>query len=1636
MTQGRNLEGTTLAHRYLIGEVLGEGAMGSAYRAYDRVRGTDVALKLLSPRAPELIDAFRREFLMLAGVSHPGLVEVYDFAFVASEETHCFHTARLIDGIPLADHAAVAGFDACLPPLRDALSALDLLHHLGLRHGDFKPDNILVEDRRGDGADAAGVLVDLGCGQRLDAQPSFEVSGTPGFIAPELFHGHADRRSDLFAVGATIEALAKSARTKLPPALAELAARLTAEDPADRPADVAAVLEAMGFSALAPASPGGLRSTLVGRDGELESARRILGALVNRPGKRVVFIHGQEGIGKSRLLLEIKWLAQQHFETYEAVASAAQQHRHGVIADMLARAVGMELPATVGVDWLLGVRDQMVAAGKPAVLIVDDVHRLDRRDRDALLTFARSIDDADPIAIFAACDQPPLAAEAAIELLPLGPVAAAALERWIGGLLPTAKAAEVVRDAGGVPGEVLAALGEADRGASAAALLRTARVEKLPEGTRTALAALAALDGRATQDLLAAVGVDVRALAALSAWVVREGNEVRLRRRSDASRIAEAVGGPSMTTIHRGIADELARVASRIEEGGHQAHGATGGGDALIDSGRVHGQRILHLFRAGDEGEAGAVLTARTDDARARPDLYAEGCRALVATIRALPTDVATLAVEVLSATDEPEKVLAHIETIRLRKLGDEEAARLLAAAGSCHARLGRSELAVQMLEQARTTTADRMLAARHGDELSLALVRQGRHGRAREVALESLHADLGPELRARLLCHAGTASSYLGQTSESRSYVREALDLLRELDAPRGRAQALIARGLLEYRAGQAIDAERAWSEALALATEHGLTADFLTLLSNLGTVSHQLGNWGRALTTYEQGLRMAHALGHGSLTFTLGFNLAKLFSDIGQLERARHHAEHTRDAARETRPFMAAAAISVLAECAVADGDLEAAAKLFEQAEEGFSRDGAGREIAEVAVELARTELARGREKAAAKALGRAEAVAENSDAPDLLARYLITRAEASAAAGDLTTALSDCEAALAHAERAAQRQLVAEVNSRFATIARRAGDPERADRHSVMAQALWGTIAASLPVHLREAFARHPLRRNRLEVAGDAILQSATGAARGQRASALPASGPDAMEAPKLRRLLQINRRLLAAKTAAEILEAAMEAAVELVGAERGFLILREARTDRRKTSRLKVAVARNIDREHIGKSHLKFSHAITEKVIESGEPLITVDAADDPRFRKNRSVHAMRLKSVVCVPIRTADAIIGAIYLDNRFRRGGFDGSDVELLVDFATTVALTLMRARTLADLEERSKDLATERARVERLMAGQAERIDVLEEQLASQREVLAHRYDYHNIVGTSPAMQRVFETLDRVIPTALTILVQGESGTGKELIARALHFNGPRQDGHFVAVNCGALPDTLLEAELFGYRRGAFTGAVRDHDGLFVAANGGTLFLDELGEMSKGMQVKLLRVLQEHEVRPVGASQPSAVDVRLVCATNRDLKLEVSQGRFREDLYYRVAVVEVALPPLRDRIEDIPALAERILAGAAERAGRKAPLLTGSAVRALSSHAWPGNVRQLENVLTRACLLAEGKGISAADLGLDVEDAATKPRRGFRPQEATRMRSALVATGWNVAEAARALDIPRASFYRKLKRYGIERDG
>jgi Nif-specific regulatory protein len=426
--------------------------------------------------------------------------------------------------------------------------------------------------------------------------------------------------------------------------------------------------------------------------------------------------------------------------------------------------------------------------------------------------------------------------------------------------------------------------------------------------------------------------------------------------------------------------------------------------------------------------------------------------------------------------------------------------------------------------------------------------------------------------------------------------------------------------------------------------------------------------------------------------------------------------------------------------------------------------------------------------------------------------------------------------------------------------------------------------------------------------------------------------------------------------------------------------------------------------------------KISQVLAGWILRNKQPLLISNLFEDQRFKSLKDFDCP-LQSVLAVPIQARGNVLGVLVLHGKENEGDFSEKDLRLLNIIASQSAHVLENASLLQQLKEENQYLKRE---VER-------------------------KYGFEEIIGQGPAMESVFKLLEKIIPTDARILIEGESGTGKELIARAIHYNGPRKSQRFVAVDCGALPEQLLESELFGHVKGAFTGASESKKGLFQAADGGTLFLDEINNMTTSLQAKLLRAIQESEVRPVGGTQPVKVDVRIICATSQDLSQSVKQGTFREELLFRLKVVTVKLPPLRERKEDILILANHFLTNFSRSMNKPLAGFSRDATNWLLRYRWPGNVRELVNVIERCATLAEPHAkIVDVDLLPEEFQGAAHPLsvpsaegdqtllQAVEDLERVLVAEALKKFGGNRTKAAESLGLSRRGLLNKIERYGL----
>jgi len=504
-------------------------------------------------------------------------------------------------------------------------------------------------------------------------------------------------------------------------------------------------------------------------------------------------------------------------------------------------------------------------------------------------------------------------------------------------------------------------------------------------------------------------------------------------------------------------------------------------------------------------------------------------------------------------------------------------------------------------------------------------------------------------------------------------------------------------------------------------------------------------------------------------------------------------------------------------------------------------------------------------------------------------------------------------------------------------------------------------------------------------------------------------------DYNKALEITALYEISKLLGSSLNLKSNLRGVMRVLSEYLDMKRGTVALRS-------NSEVSIVAAHGMTEEEIKKGRYKLGEGIIGRVAKLGSPIVIPSIGDEPLFLNKTGARKIIKKeniAFLCVPIKFKNETLGVLSVDRLF------GSKV---ISFEEDLRLLKIIASLVAQTVKLHMEIEKER--------------EAFLEEKENLRQQLKGRYRLENIIGQSDRMQEVFGAVHSVAPSRANVLLRGESGTGKELIAKAIHYMSPRAKGPFIKFNCASIPEGLLESELFGHEKGSFTGAMAMRKGRFELADGGTIFLDEIGDLPLALQPKILRVLQEKEFERVGGEKTTKVDVRLIAATSRNLEYLVSEGKFREDLYYRLNVVPVFLPPLREKIEDIPLLVEYFLKKYNEE-NHKSVSIASDALNTLINYDWPGNVRELENTIERLVVMSRGKVITPSDLPFNIRDHTLKAKYASQIKDAlpstivdiekTKILDAIEKTGGIQAKAARLLGITPRQIGYKIKKYNIQ---
>jgi transcriptional regulator with GAF, ATPase, and Fis domain/tetratricopeptide (TPR) repeat protein len=957
-------------------------------------------------------------------------------------------------------------------------------------------------------------------------------------------------------------------------------------------------------------------------------------------------------------------------------------------------------------------------------------------------------------------------------------------------------------------------------------------------------------------------------------------------------------------------------------------------------------------------------------------------------------------------------------------------------------------------------------------------------------IALPHLE-HVAPGAFAEALQARGVARVYQRDDGGALADLERAVSIAEAAKLPRIEALAAASLALAHQRAGRNAAARVAFKEAIGAAEAAGAVSTLATTRLNYGVLAWGDGDLAEASEEFEAAADLARRVERHATVERALINLAVVDLYLGRHARLTTTLRSLESLEAHLTKVGRAQVLGVRADLAGRTGDLALARALYQQTVAAWVALGRPQDAAEAVIDEVLMRRHRGAKLVTPEEDLRALDEAARDLGPragELAAPLALARGLTLAVKGDDVRALASLDDAVRAATEQHLQEFRWQAHATRARLLSSQGSHARARRDADEAAAILEEIAAKLPRDLREVYWDDP-RRRAVRQAHEATQVNLTAMSASAPGTVQPTLGPSVVQTigrngatvlarlaeDRLARILTINRDLACEPDLSRLLGRVTDQAIDLLGADRGFVLLADDAREGPASGQLQAHAARASRGEGRDDPSVRFSRSIAERVLQSGEPIVTNDARGDVRLGEAASVHARAISSVACVPIprvRGADrAPIGVLYLESRaslsgLRKGpgGPVAMETELptLLAFADQVGIAIANARLVEEnrrradeLEVTNRELEQARAKLDDALARRTEQLEKAKADLGVARQALrghAGYAGYKGLVGASGGMRRLYALIDRVRETDVPVLITGESGTGKEVVARAVHVGGARAKKPFLGVNCGAIPANLLESELFGHVRGAFTGAERDRKGLFREAEGGTILLDEIGEMPLKMQAGLLRVLQEKTVRPVGGNREEPVDTRVVCATNRDLEEMVRRGEFREDLFYRINVVALHVPALRERVDDVPLLVDHFLGVFAAHYRRERKSVSREAIKRLQAFAWPGNVRQLEHVLLNAFVLVEGSQIEAADLALPdarpprSEPAAPSSPRGaaarseppptfeaHKQTEKDRILAALEKAGWNRLKAAQLCGIPRRTFYRRLREYGIQ---
>lgn len=1654
-----NLIIMTIDDRYQIISQLN----GAVYKVQDIFTNAILALKLCKSQKPEEIMELKNEFFTLANLNHPNIVKVHDLKKAADGY---YFTMEFIEGDNIFDYFMKRkdDFQSLYAVIGEVLQALHYVHQKGLIHGDIKPQNIIIHEGR-------AKLLDFGLA-RVVGTSSKKAGGTLAYIAPELFKGgKIDPRVDLYSLGVVLYEILKGEKIQsldeeilpksmsVPKVLRNMVIKLTKRDPDQRHSSVKEVWEDL-LQYLPQIqlefTPSVLTSRIIGRDSEISELQKFYSNSTKR-GK-IVLIVGERGIGKSRILREFSYRCQMDECNVVHLACPKGGKEPLLLIKNIFKEAGERVDDRLDVpDDFSQERTQLKLFEELTKIFV----KLSKR-RGRLVLIVDELDCADPLSIEFLAYFSPEIIDRAIFL-----VGAVEDETKLTPIFEKAQGTDLLSKIG------LKRLNLEDTRAMISSMLSTSSIDDIAEWIYER-AGGNPLHIEKTLEYLIKIGCiyrfgdrwvlnrvkaeQVKPTASLSSLVdlslkPYEPEELKMLQYAsvignffDASLLQRLL---SYDDRHFYPILLKLRYSDAIKEIRGTEYGFSHGWMREVLYGRISPsqRKDLHLKAFQILKEAGSspeTLFYHAFNSGLDQDAY----------------EYAIKAGENAERTFAPYNALEYYEkAFKLsRKLKKREGPFLYERLGDIQHLIGSYDEALKNYNRAlelshstqelylkigklhrdrgdypKAIDCFRKIPASKSQEYLQALNQRAWTCIQANQTEEALQTALkAKELAEELDDYSSLSDSYhnLAQIAlreknheEAVRHFQSSLRIKEKIGDSYGIAAIQNNLAILHWNRGEIAKAEHYYINSLKLMEKLGDVKAITSIYNNLGIIYRQKREWEKALAHYEKSYQIYRKIGDKKSLVAVYNNLAVAYYHRGKWIKAVEFYRKSLTLCEEMdmQPELATT-MQNLGSILLDKGNLEEAHELLKRSLDLRNRLGDEVGATRVLIEIGRYWIERGIWKRALQTLKQSLNQLDRGNEQDI-AKICSLQALVYLKTHRFRLAQSKLSKAEKYFQKMTDLDGLGSVERLKGILYSLRRESDRAVDCFKKSEKIFKEIDKEYEIGLTLLeMAHHNLRNWKRERNFGSMQNALVDLKEAEEIFAhLEANGKleeahrTSVEVldlisrsflPAYSRLNQLNTLYEISKLINSILDlnllfnTTMELVIELLNAERGVLLLLDPNT-----RKLEVASGKKMDKETI-RDVTKLSNSIIARVTKKGEPIICMDALSDSRFKNRKSVILHKIRSLLCVPLKTNEKVLGTIYVDSRLSDNMFGEQDKDFLVALANLIAVAIERARLHRKLEKETVSL---------------------------KREVVK-RYTFQGLVGKNEKMQEIYNLVEKVSRTDSTVLITGESGTGKDLVARAIHLLSNRRDNQFVTVQCTSIPENLLESELFGHTKGAFTGAIGNKKGLFEEADGGTIFLNEIGDAPPAVQAKLLRVLETGEIRRIGETRCRKVNVRVICATNRDLKKRIEEDRFREDLYYRLNVVNIHLPPLRQRRDDIPIIADHFRRLYSKMLNKEIKRFSKKIVDFLCRQDWPGNVRQLENCIARACAISEGEEITVEDLRIEEEttDKAVGLREAREFFQMNKIKQALQRCGGNRTRAAELLGIKRQQLQRYIKKYKI----